>query len=216
MKIIIIKFLISYLLGSISGAMVIGKIKGLDIRKMGSGNAGGTNAFRIMGPLFALLVLLIDALKGWIAVNYIALFNTSEANSIQIINIESIQIICGICVVFGHVYPIFYQFKGGKGAGTMVGVLAALFPSGLFICFLFWLFTLFLSGYVGLSTIIAGIIFPIATSIFYHNGIFSSFGLFSCIIGVFIIFTHKENIKRMQKGKENKFKKINIFSKNKN
>ena len=194
----------------------MGKVKGFDIRKMGSGNAGGTNAFRIMGPLFALLVLLIDALKGWVAVNYIALFNFPEANSIQIINIESIQVICGFFAVLGHVYPIFYQFKGGKGAGTMVGVLAALFPLGLFICFMFWLFSLFFSGYVGLSTIIAGIIFPMVTSIFYHNGIYSSFGLFSCIIGIFIIFTHKENMKRMQRGEENKFKKIKIFSKNKN
>ena len=194
----------------------MGKIKGMDIRKMGSGNAGGTNAFRIMGPLFALLVLSIDALKGWIAVNYIALLNISNANSIQIINNESMQVICGICAVLGHVYPIFYQFKGGKGAGTMVGVLAALFPLGLFICFIFWLFTLFCSGYVGLSTIIAGIIFPIVTSIFHDNGIYSSFGLFSGIITIFIIFTHKENIKRMQRGEENKFKKIKIFSKNKN
>ena len=123
---ITINCILSYLIGSISGSMVLGKLKGVDIRKMGSGNAGGTNAFRTVGPLFALGVIFIDILKGYISVIYI-----SQLNFIYepIINLnEIVNITCGISAVLGHVYPIYYNFKGGKGAGTLIGIIAALFP----------------------------------------------------------------------------------------
>jgi len=215
MVIIICKIIVSYILGSISGSMLVGKLKGIDIRKMGSGNAGGTNTFRIMGAFYAFIVLLIDGIKGYIAVTLIALLKISNDNSIHFINHEYLQILCGLSVVLGHVYPIFYEFRGGKGAATMIGVLAALFPLGLLICFIAWLSTLIISGYVGLSTIIAGITFPIITLILYNNEIASLFIFFSFIISSFIIFTHRDNIKRMKNGTEKKFQKIMLFSKKK-
>ena len=202
-KIIII--IISYLLGSISGSMIIGKIKGVDIRNLGSGNAGGTNAFRTQGTLFALAVIIIDILKGYIAVYYIS-------GDYGQVSLEGI--ICGIAAVLGHVYPIYYSFNGGKGAGTLVGILMALYPLGLLIGFIVWLLVLILSGYVGLSTIIAGVSFPL--TIYYnnyHGGIDSILGFFSIIMTLFLLFTHRSNVIRMINGNENRFDKIMIFKK---
>ena len=212
---ILFKILSSYLLGSISGSMIIGKFQGIDIRDLGSGNAGGTNAFRVMGTFYAFLVLSIDIIKGYIAVNFISLLKTNDVILFQVINTEIMQIICGLAVVIGHIYPLFYEFKGGKGAGTMIGVLAALFPLGLLICVIVWLVMLIFTGFVGLGTMAAGITLPIVTFIFYSKGIHSPFGAFSLIITLLIFYTHRQNIKRMFAGKENKFEKIMLFSKKK-
>ena len=213
---LLIKFCISYLLGSISGGMLMGKIKHVDLLKMGSGNAGGTNAFRTMGTKFAFAVLFIDVIKGFIAVKFVSQLNINEFIPIGEINIEILSIACGFAVVLGHVYPLYFKFKGGKGAGTMVGVLLALFPTGLALCLLFWGVSLILTGYVGVSTIIAGIILPISTAFYFEGGLGTSFGIFTMIISLFIIFTHRSNISRMIVGNENRFEKIMIFRRNKN
>ena len=181
---------------------------------MGSGNAGGTNSFRIMGAPFALSVLFIDVLKGFIAVKFVPYLQLGDILTINTINIELLHIICGTGVVMGHVYPIYHGFKGGKGAGTMMGVLAALFPVSLVICFIFWLIILIFTGYVGLSTIMAGIILPIITAFYFEGGLGTPFGIFTMIISLFIIFTHRSNIRRMLDGNENRFKKAMIFRKN--
>ena len=115
--------ILSYLLGSISGSLLLGKFKNIDIRTLGSGNAGGTNALRTIGPLFALGTILIDIFKGFIPVYFFTIYIDS--------NIEVIQIICGIAAVLGHVFPIYYGFKGGKGAGTLIGVVLAIFPQSI-------------------------------------------------------------------------------------
>ena len=211
---LIVKLIISYLLGSVSGSMLMGKLKGTDIRKMGSGNAGGTNAFRSMGATFALGVLFIDILKGYIAVSLVPSLQLENILTLNTTNIELLNIICGIGAVIGHVYPIYHRFIGGKGAGTMVGVLAVLFPLSLVICFILWLIILIFTGYVGFSTIMAGIILPIITAFYFEDGLGSPFGIFTIIISLFIIFTHRSNIKRMLNGNENRFKKAMIFRKN--
>ena len=209
-----VKLILSYLLGSISGSMLIGKLKGTDIRKMGSGNAGGTNAFRTMGAAFALGVVCIDVLKGFIAVKFIPLLKLGGILTTNLIDIKLLHIVCGMGVVMGHVYPIYHGLKGGKGAGTMVGVLAALFPMYLIIGVPIWLMVLVFSGYVGFSTIIAGIILPISTAFYFEGGLGTPFGIFTMIISLFIIFTHRSNIRRMLDGNENRFKKAMIFRKN--
>ena len=208
---LIVKLILSYLLGSVSGSMLMGKLKGTDIRKMGSGNAGGTNAFRTMGATFALGVLCIDVLKGFIAVKFVPFLKLGSILTTNLIDIELLHILCGMGAVLGHVYPIYHGLKGGKGAGTMVGVLAALFPMYLIIGLPIWLVVFIYSGYVGLSTIIAGIAFPICTFIFYPHGIYSPFGFFSVMIAIFIIYTHRSNISRMMAGNENRFEKIMLF-----
>jgi glycerol-3-phosphate acyltransferase PlsY len=193
--------------------MIAGKFKGVDIRKMGSGNAGGTNAFRTMGTQFALVVLFIDVIKGFIAVQFISILSLERFLPNSNINSEILSIICGCGAVLGHVYPLFYNFKGGKGAGTMMGVLLALFPKGLAICLFFWLMSLIITGYVGFSTIIAGIILPISTALYYKGGLTTTFGIFTIVISIFIIFTHRRNIIRMMDGKESRFEKAMIFRK---
>jgi len=211
---LIIKLILCYLVGSISGSMLMGKLKGVDIRELGSRNAGGTNAFRTMGTAFSLGVLFIDVLKGYIAVKFVpdlTLGGIITSNTME----ELLNILCGIGVIMGHVYPIFHGFKGGKGAGTMVGVLAHLSPISLFICFAIWLAVLIFSGYVGFSTMIGAIALPISAFFFYSNGIYSPFGFFSLVVSIFIIFTHRSNIHRMINGTENRFVKIMIFRRNK-
>ena len=201
----IIRFILSYLIGSISGSMLMGRLRGIDIRTMGSGNAGGTNAFRTQGAIFAFSVIVVDIAKGYVATYYIS--GDFGQGSL-------LGILCGIAAVLGHVYPIYYKFKGGKGAGTLVGILIGLYPFGLFIAFSVWLFILVLTGYVGLSTILAGISFPIL--IYAENfmgGLNSTIGAFSIIMALFLIFTHRSNISRMLAGSENRFDKVMIFKK---
>jgi glycerol-3-phosphate acyltransferase PlsY len=208
---LILRFIISYLLGSISGGMVLGKLNGVDIRNLGSGNTGGTNAFRTMGAKFALGVLFIDVIKGFIAVQFVPGLNLTGLIPPAELNLEITALVCGCGAVLGHVYPLYYKFKGGKGAGTMVGVLLAMFPVGLAICLAVWGLILVMSGYVGLSTITAGIALPVSTAMIYPGGLASSFGTFSIIIAFFIIFTHRSNINRMLMGNENRFEKAMIF-----
>ena len=211
---LIVKLILSYLLGSVSGSILMGKLKGTDIRKMGSGNAGGTNAFRTMGAAFALGVVCIDVLKGFIAVKFVPYLKLGGILTTNLIDIELLYIVCGMGVVMGHVYPIYHELKGGKGAGTMVGVLAALFPIYLIIGIPIWITVLIFSGYVGLSTIMAGIFLPISTAFYFEGGLGTPFGIFTIIISFFIIFTHRSNIRRMLNGNENRFKKVMIFRKN--
>ena len=208
---ILLNIIISYLLGSISGSMVLGKLHGIDIRTMGSGNAGGTNAFRSVGPLFALGVVLIDIFKGIISVLFVS--KLIFYNSFSISTIEYIEIVCGIAAVVGHVYPIYYNFKGGKGAGTLIGVIGVLFPQSIIYALLSWIVVLIFTGFVGLGTMVASIVLVIVTYFIYPGGLITPFGIFSIIMSVFIIFTHRSNIYRMIKGRENQFTKAMIFKK---
>ena len=207
---ILIPLILSYLLGSISGSMFLGKFKKVDIRNMGSGNAGGTNALRTMGKKFALGVILIDIIKGYFAVEFISILSFFPA-SINSSITSLTPSICGLGVVIGHVYPLYYNFKGGKGAGTMVGVLLSIYPFSLIFCLAFWIVSLILTGYVGFSTIIAGISLPICVTFFYSTGILTPFGIFTIFISIFILYTHRANINRMILGEENRFKNVMIF-----
>jgi len=206
---IIINIILSYLLGSISGSMILGKIKGVDIRTMGSGNAGGTNAFRSIGPLFALGVVMIDIAKGIISVLFIS--SLTFYNYISTDFYGTIQVLCGVAAVIGHVYPLYYNFKGGKGAGTLIGVVGVLFPESIVYALFSWILILIITGFVGLGTIIASIVLVIVTYFLYPEGLISPFGILSILMALFIIFTHRSNIQRMLNGTENQFKKAMIF-----
>jgi glycerol-3-phosphate acyltransferase PlsY len=193
-------------MGSISGSLLLGKFQNIDIRKMGSGNAGGTNALRSVGPIFALGTILIDIFKGYIPIVIFSLYIDT--------NLQLVQILIGLAAIFGHVYPIFYNFKGGKGAGTMIGVVLALFPYSVPFVFLIWIIILIFTGFVGLSTMCAGIALVVMTYLKFPETIISPFGCFSIIISLFLIYSHRENIVRMLQGKENQFTKIMLFKKN--
>ena len=203
-----INFILSYLVGSISGSMVLGRLKGLDIRTMGSGNAGGTNALRSVGPLFALGVILIDIGKGIFAVLIISkLVFINEL----LIDKNTVSIVCGVAAVLGHVYPLYYNFKGGKGAGTLIGIVAALFPISIPYVFIGWLLVVITTGFVGLATIVGSIVLVITVYLFHAMGINSPLGYFSISMALFILFTHKSNIIRMINNEENRFEKVMIF-----
>ena len=206
---IIINIILSYLLGSISGSMILGKIKGVDIRTMGSGNAGGTNAFRSIGPLFALGVVMIDIAKGIISVLFISSLTFYSYISTDFYS--TIQVLCGVAAVIGHVYPLYYNFKGGKGAGTLIGVVGVLFPESIVYALCSWILILIITGFVGLGTIIASIVLVLVTYFLYPGGLSSPFGILSILMALFIIFTHRSNIQRMLNGTENQFKKAMIF-----
>ena len=200
----ILNIILSYLVGSISGSIVLGKLKGIDIRTMGSGNAGGTNAFRTVGVFFALGVIFIDILKGIVAVIFI-----SKLNLFSPVNHELITISCAVSAVLGHVYPVYYKFQGGKGAGTLIGIIAVLFPlKCLIFAICSWIITLIITGFVGLSTIIAGVVLSTGA---YYLEVSTNYFYFSLIMSFFIIFTHRSNIIRMLRGEENQFKKIMLF-----
>ena len=209
---IIVCLIISYLIGSISGSLILGKIRNIDIREHGSGNAGGTNAFRIIGPLFALIITIIDILKGYLAVKYIPHFLLTNVNQNQY---DLVIILIAITCILGHVYPLYFQFKGGKGVGTLLGTLPIIFNwKYAAICLIIWIITLLLTGYVGLGSILAGIGLPLQYFfIEYQNLATLSPNAIYCIgISIFLIFTHRENIMRMWLGTENRFHKIMIIN----
>ena len=189
--------LLSYFIGSISGSILLGKIWKIDIRRLGSGNAGGTNAFRTVGFIFAALTVLIDISKGILAV-----YLVKDLGEISII------FLCVLSVTIGHVYPIFHNFKGGKGAVTLLGGLSIVYPESIIYVLMTWIISLILTGYVGLSTILAAF-----SLLFYSIFLFGDlhFIIFSGTIVLLILLTHRDNIKRMRAGDENQFKKIMLF-----
>lgn len=199
-----IKLLLSYLLGSVSGSLLVGRFfGGVDIRGMGSGNAGGTNALRTQGPLFALLVIIIDVGKGVVAaltVPGLALVAADPEVSRQWLAVG-----CGAAAVVGHIWPFWYQFRGGKGAGTLVGVYAALAPKLLLVMLLVWLVIVVLTGYVGLSTMLAAASAAVASALVYDGR--SALLAFALAMTLLIVFAHRGNISRMLSGTENRMSK---------
>ena len=205
---------LSYLTGSFPTSIIIGKIvKGIDIREHGSGNAGGTNVFRILGWKPALIVVLIDVFKGWLptAIYAMHLFQNQPINDTGVI-----QIMCGFAAVLGHTYTIFAGFKGGKGIGTLAGMLIALYPIALPLCILVFAITLILTGYVSLGSIFATISLPIFLLILPIFGIEQSslsLLIFALLVPWFAIYTHRSNVARLRDGTENRFEKAMIFKK---
>ena len=209
---ILIKLVVSYLIGSTSGSILLGKLKGVDIRNMGSGNAGGTNAFRTQGASFAAGVLGIDILKGFISAKFISAMNLPIFSS-STVDPNLLIILCGVAAVLGHVYPLYHGFRGGKGGGAAVGMVFAISWSSISLAILLWMIILVLTGYVGLGTML-GSISLIYFAHYFKDTINNPYFLpFTVFISFFIIYTHRSNIKRMLDGTENRFEKAMIFRK---
>jgi glycerol-3-phosphate acyltransferase PlsY len=209
---ILIKLVVSYLIGSTSGSILLGKLKGVDIRNMGSGNAGGTNAFRTQGASFAAGVLGIDILKGFISAKIISAMNLPIFSS-STIDPNLLIILCGVAAVLGHVYPLYHGFRGGKGGGAAIGMIFAISWPSISLAILLWLVTLLLTGYVGLGTMI-GSVSVIYFAHYFKDAINNPYFLpFTIFLSFFIIYTHRSNIKRMLDGTENRFEKAMIFRK---
>lgn len=198
----LISFLvISYLIGSIPTSVWIGKaFYGKDVRDYGSGNAGATNTFRVLGVKAGIPVFTIDALKGWTTAffaqqfYYLLPYTTDEL---------LYPIIIGIIAVIGHIFPIFAQFRGGKGVATILGVAVAIEPLGASICAGIFLIFLLLTKYVSLGSLIAGICFPLLLNLIIGTQS-TTLVIFSILATVVLFVTHKKNLKRLFAGTENK------------
>jgi len=187
--------IISFLVGSIPFGYVICRIfKKIDIRKIGSGNIGATNVYRAAGGFFASIVLLLDILKGFFPV-YLArnVFNFNSLLSITI----------GLSAILGHIFSIFMKGKGGKGVATSFGVIIGLFPLAAFSSFIIWLISVISTHIVSVSSIAGSIFLPLFIYLFYKDITLTVFGM---VISLFILYTHRENIKRLLKKRENRIK----------
>lgn len=223
MFLLAIIIILSYLIGSIPNSIIISKaVSGIDIRKHGSGNAGGTNVLRVLGWKYGLIVIFLDALKGAIAVVLIArLFygplpfeNVSPFDDFTLI-----QIIAGMSAVIGHIWTVFAGFKGGKGIATALGMLLTLITVDMLIAVGVFTLVVLISRYVSLGSIIAAISVPVTLFIrenLFHVDIPGYSTLFPFILGItaLVIFTHRKNLIRLLRGNENKisFRKKNKIS----
>lgn len=206
-----IKFLLSYLIGSIMGSMVMGKLRGgVDIRTIGSGNAGGTNALRTQGWLFALGVVAIDSGKGVIAAGIIPGIELPIAGNDPEISRTWLTLSCAAASVIGHVWPMWHNFRGGKGAATLVGTLVILAPGLIILLLLVWAWVLVLSGYVGLATMIAGLSAPVYLAAMRLPSDQPLF-IYCVVLALYIIFTHRSNIRRMTGGTETRNPRLMFF-----
>jgi len=193
--------LFAYLLGSIPNAVWIGKFFfNTDVRNYGSKNSGSTNTLRVLGYKAGIPVLLLDILKGFLAVKMIYLTFYYIPATGEYINF---QLLLGLAVIIGHIFPVFANFRGGKGVATLIGVILAIDPVSMLICIGMFMITLIITKYVSLSSMIAGLSFPILVIVVF-NTTTSSLVIFSLIVFVLLLFTHQKNIERLVRNQESK------------
>ena len=202
----ILKIVLAYLLGSVSGSLLLGKIKHVDIRRLGSGNAGGTNAFRTQGLLFGLGVVIVDIGKGFLASWWIPTLSFGEPATGM--DTGLLMMACSLAAVLGHCYPIWHGFQGGKGAATVIGGLIIIEPWLLLPVIVTWLVILLITGYVGLATVVAG--FSLVPAAWYLGS--PVLLAFSTVIAFFLLFTHRSNMRNLRDGTEYRFRTLQRFS----
>lgn len=202
MAVYIIVSIIAYLLGSISFSIIISKkMAGFDVRDKGSKNAGSTNVLRTVGKKAAIITLICDCLKGVIAILIAFIAGKIWTNLDSALLVQ----LAGIFVVLGHTFPIFFKFKGGKGVATSLGVLLLTnWQIGL-ICLVFALILMALTRFVSLGSVAAAILFPVLTVFITNNYLVpGNYIIFGIILAILVIFNHRENVKRLLTGTENK------------
>ncbi len=202
-----VKTLMAYLLGTLLGSLLLGRLRGVDIRALGSGNAGATNALRTQGALFGLAVLAFDILKGVVAVRLIPAAHGAGAD--PGVSREWLTLACGCAVIVGHVFPVWFDFRGGKGVATVVGVLGALQPWLLLPLISIWLAVLVLTGFVGLASMLAGV--GLVLAVYLREPANGPLLAFCVTVTAFVIYTHRGNIARMRAGTENRARRVWLF-----
>ncbi len=194
--------IIAYLIGSINFSVILSKkMAGFDLRDKGSGNAGTTNVLRTVGKKAAIITLICDILKGVVAILIAILANKLVEGSNGALLVQ----FAGVAVILGHTFPIFFKFKGGKGVATSLGVLImSNWQIGL-ICLVFALILIALTQMVSVGSIAAAILYPVLTLFIPQNYIIpGNYLIYSVVLAVIIVFNHRENVKRLLKGTENK------------
>ena len=202
MAIYIVVAILAYFIGSISFSVILGrKMGGIDVREKGSKNAGSTNVLRTVGKKAAILTLICDILKGVVAVGIALLAHViiKEADASLLVQLA------GVCVILGHTFPIFFEFRGGKGVATALGVLLITnYQIGL-ICLVFALVIMLFTKMASAGSVTAAILFPILTLFINHNYIVDgNYVIFGVVVALLVVFNHRANIKRILDGTENK------------
>ena len=219
---------VSYVIGSIPTSLMAGKLlKGIDIRQFGSGNAGGTNAFRVLGWKPGLLVTLIDIVKGVVAaVSVVAFFRHHPIGAFPDINEVALRLLAGMSAVIGHVFTLFAGFKGGKGVSTAAGMLIGIAPVSMLMVVGIFLLTVYLSRHVSVASMLAAIAFPLiiavrkyifelgggldyyvklfGSQLLFHDSLDYHLMIFGLIVALAILYTHRANIRRLISGTESR------------
>jgi glycerol-3-phosphate acyltransferase PlsY len=207
-----VKFLISYFIGSLMGAIVIGRLRGgVDIRTMGSGNAGGTNALRTQGTGFALGVVIIDIGKGVLAAGVVPGLEPPYVALDPEVSRTWLVLCCSAAAIFGHVWPIYHRFRGGKGAATFIGTLLVINATLIIPILVVWAAVLIFSGYVGLATMAAAVVLPLWVGLQFFPAE-QPLLIYCAVMAGFIVYWHRSNIARMRDGTEQRNTGLMLFS----
>ena len=193
--------ILAYLIGSIPSAVWIGrKFYNIDVREYGSGNAGATNTFRVLGKKAGFVVLIMDISKGFLAVKLATIFGNYPQESQQYVNFK---LVLGIGALIGHIFPVYVGFRGGKGVATLLGILSAVHPEAAAVCAGVFSLMLIFSHYVSLSSVTAAITYPIAIMFLFHETI-PTVNIFAMAIAILVLITHQKNIERLLRGTESR------------
>lgn len=197
----------SYLLGSIPNGYIAGKISGIDVTKHGSGNIGATNVLRVLGKTYGYSVFFADAFKGFLAVR-IAL-GIAAATQFPVAYAEYLGIAAAFFSVFGHTFPVWLGFKGGKGVATSAGAICGLMPLAALTIFLVWLLVFKLTRYVSIASTIAALALPVTVGFLLKFGIVHGLGLFyfSLAMALLVVWSHRANFSRLAAGTESRFER---------
>jgi len=207
---LIAKVVLAYVLGTAMGGYLVGRLRGVDLRTQGSGNVGATNALRTQGGAFALIVLAIDVGKGVLAAAAVPVLPWPLPGALGA-GRDALPYACGAAAALGHVYPAWFGFRGGKGAATLAGIFATLLTAAVPWMLLTFALVLVLTGFVGLSTVTAALTALLWVTCFSPQGVFSAAGLFTVVMAVLVVFTHRANLARVWHGRENRFDKAMVF-----
>jgi glycerol-3-phosphate acyltransferase PlsY len=204
------KSLLAYLLGAAMGSLLIGRLRGVDIRQMGSGNAGGTNALRTQGAVFALGVVVVDVAKGWLAARWLPHASLPGVPIDAAVDRQWLIGACAMCAVIGHIYPVWYEFRGGKGGATLVGAALGIDPKLILPALGVWLVVVLLTGFVGMGTICAAIALAGAAALLMEPSSSAFTALFAAA-AVLIAYAHRDNVTRMLAGTEDRARRLWLF-----
>jgi len=203
----LLKFVLAYALGNLMGGALIGRLRGgVDLRRVGSGNVGATNALRTQGKAFAVAVLLLDIAKGACAVWLIPKLPFPWPQQFVLPELW-IEYLCGIGVTLGHCYPVALGFAGGKGVAALAGVFGALMPVTLAWMLLAFVATALLTGYASLATLLAAAVSVVYVAFVDPHGLTSMTGAFTVSMALLILFKHRQNVDRLLHGTEHRFRR---------
>ncbi len=206
-----LKVLLAYLLGSVVGSLVVGRLRGgVDIRKLGSGNAGSTNALRTQGLAFGIWVIVIDVAKGWLAAAWLPRVALPGVEASAPMLAAWTAPACAFAAIVGHVFPVWHGFRGGKGVATLVGAYAGLQFALLAPLVASWLVVVMVSGFVGLSSIAASLAIPVYL-LLRDGGRLTPLLGFALACAALVAWTHRGNVRRMRAGTEPRARKLWLF-----